>query len=30
MIRLDAVVMSSKDMSKTIAFYELLGFTFQT
>ncbi len=28
MIRLDAVAVSSKDMGKTVAFYELLGFTF--
>lgn len=28
MIRLDAVAVSSKDMAKTVAFYELLGFTF--
>jgi uncharacterized glyoxalase superfamily protein PhnB len=26
MIRLDAVAVSSKDMTKTVAFYELLGF----
>jgi uncharacterized glyoxalase superfamily protein PhnB len=28
MIRLDAVAVSSKDMTKTVAFYELLGFDF--
>lgn len=28
MIRLDAVAVSSTDMAKTVAFYELLGFTF--
>lgn len=28
MIRLDAVAVSSKDMAKTVAFYELLGFEF--
>lgn len=28
MIRLDAVAVSSKNMSKTVAFYELLGFEF--
>lgn len=28
MIRLDAVAVSTKDMTKTVAFYELLGFTF--
>jgi len=28
MIKLDAVAVSSKDMAKTVAFYELLGFTF--
>ena len=28
MIRLDAVAVSTKDMAKTVAFYELLGFTF--
>lgn len=28
MIRLDAVAVSSKDMTKTVAFYELLGFEF--
>lgn len=28
MIRLDAVAVSSSDMAKTVAFYELLGFMF--
>ena len=28
MIRLDAVAVTSTDMAKTVAFYELLGFTF--
>ena len=28
MIRLDAVAVSSTDMAKTVAFYELLGFVF--
>lgn len=28
MIRLDAVAVSTTDMAKTVAFYELLGFTF--
>ncbi|MEL6957631.1 MAG: VOC family protein [Pseudomonadota bacterium] len=28
MPRLDAVAVSSKDMAKTVAFYEILGFTF--
>lgn len=28
MIRLDAVAVSSKNMAKTVAFYELLGFDF--
>lgn len=28
MIRLDAVAVSSKNMAKTVAFYELLGFEF--
>ena len=28
MIRLDAVAVSSRDMAKTVAFYELLGFEF--
>ncbi len=28
MIRLDAVAISSKDMAKTVAFYEILGFEF--
>lgn len=28
MIRLDAVAVSSRDMGKTVAFYELLGFEF--
>lgn len=28
MIRLDAVAVSSTDMGRTVAFYELLGFTF--
>jgi len=28
LIKLDAVAVSSKDMAKTVAFYELLGFAF--